>query len=157
MFRTLPPIAFILGVAGLIPFILFGLFAVGGDTRSLLSVQGLIAYGGVILSFLGGVHWGLALSERDEEEPVKSRLSLGVVPSLVGWVAILISLISRPVFGVALLIVGYIALVTAEHRAHKLDLMPAGYMAMRWIISVAVIAILTTVLVLRLAGARILL
>jgi hypothetical protein len=157
MFRTLPPIAVILGIAGLLPFIAFGLGSVGSDVRSDEGVHGLIAYGGIILSFLGGVHWGFTLSRRDEAEPVATRLVLGVVPAIVGWVVILLGIVAKPVLALALLIAGFIALVVAEHRAQKFDIMPSGYMAMRWVISVLVVAVLTTVLVLRLAGARILL
>ncbi len=43
----------------------------------------------MILAFLGGVHWGFALPEPSGRAD-RARLGLGVVPSLVGWVALLL-------------------------------------------------------------------
>lgn len=157
MFRALHPFAIILGVAGVIPFALMGLFSVGADPLSSLSaVRGLIGYGAVILAFLGGVHWGFTLSEDGDPRSVRARLSLGVLPSLIGWGAILCSVVSRPVFSVALLIAGMIGTVVVESRAQKRDMMPAGYMALRWVLTVVVVLILSTVLVLRVVGGHIL-
>ena len=59
LFRSLPTAAVILGLAGLLPFLAFGVASVGQDPqKAFLAAQGLIGYGGVILGFLGGVHWG---------------------------------------------------------------------------------------------------
>ena len=58
----MPLLAIVLGVAGLIPFIVCGLGAVSVDAvSSARMMTALIGYGAVILSFLGGVHWGFAL------------------------------------------------------------------------------------------------
>ena len=68
MFRSLPPLAIILGAAGVIPFVLFGFAAVGGaPDPALRATQALVGYGAVIMSFLGAVHWGFMLGEREEE------------------------------------------------------------------------------------------
>ena len=53
----------------------------------------LLAYGAIILSFLGGVQWGMAITESGTAEPVRAsyhRLSLSVAPALLGWGALLI-------------------------------------------------------------------
>ena len=42
------------------------------------------AYAALIVSFLGGIHWGLAFRHT---EPPLALLAWGVVPSLVAWVA----------------------------------------------------------------------
>jgi hypothetical protein len=57
----------------------------------LLVVQALVAYGATILSFLGGVHWGLAIGSRDGADPgrLPARLILSVIPSLAAWAALL--------------------------------------------------------------------
>ena len=157
VFRGLPPLAVALGVAGIIPFALFGIGAVGASPESsLTATRALVGYGAVVLAFLGGVHWGFTLGEEDARAE-RARLSLGVVPSLVGWSAMFCSIVARPVLSLAILIAGFVGTVVVESRAQKRDFMPGGYMAMRWIISVVVIALLTTVLVLRLAGAHVLL
>ncbi len=157
LFRSLPTAAVVLGLAGLLPFFLFGAGAVGQEPeKAFLAVQGLIGYGAVILGFLGGVHWGFALGEEDDAAPSRTRLVLGVLPSLVGWAAILASVVRFPALGLALLIAGHIGTVVVEHRGAKRHLMPAGYMALRWVLSVVVAAVLTTVLVLRLVGGHVL-
>ena len=158
IFRALPPLAIALGILGIIPFAILGIGAVGASPdSSLTATRALVGYGGVILAFLGGVHWGFTLGEADDARAERARLGLGVIPSLVGWSAIFFSIVARPVLSVAILIAGFIGTVLVESRAQKRDLMPGGYMAMRWAVSVVVIALLTTVLVLRLIGAHVLL
>jgi hypothetical protein len=157
LFRSLPTAAIALGAAGLLPFLFFGVASVGSDPeKSFLATQGLIAYGGVILGFLGGVHWGFTLGDEDDDRPSRARLGLGVLPALVGWAAILAAIVHFAVVGLAVLIAGHIGTVVVEHRAAARQLMPSGYMALRWVLAVIVAALLTTVLVLRLVGAHIL-
>ena len=48
----------------------------------------LLAYGAVIASFLGAIHWGLAM--REASAPPALSWVWGVVPSLLGWVAVLL-------------------------------------------------------------------
>ncbi len=156
MHKPLPPLALILGIAGIIPFAVFGIAAVGESSESALTAtRGLVGYGAVILAFLGGVHWGFTLDEPELARSVRVRLTLGVIPSLIGWAAILVSLVSEPALGLAILIAGFVATVVIEWRGHKLGLVPGGYMLMRWGISVVVIALLTAVLVVRVIGGHV--
>ncbi len=156
MHRPLPPLAVLLGAAGVLPFAIFGVGAVGASpAAALTAARGLVGYGAVILAFLGGVHWGFTLSEPEDPRAVRARLVLGVMPALVGWAAMLVSIVTEPAFSLVILIAGFIVVVVLESRAQKRDLMPGGYMAMRWVISVVVVALLTTVLVLRLVGAHV--
>lgn len=89
-----------LGYAGLIPFIglaiLTGIYS-GTETASRLAQYNLI-YALCIVSFLGAVHWGLAISLSNNEQPVylagldqaefETRSFIwGVTPSLLAWVA----------------------------------------------------------------------
>jgi hypothetical protein len=157
LFRSLPTAAVALGAAGLLPFLAFGIASVGPDPdKSFAATQALIAYGGVILGFLGGVHWGFTLGDEDDDRPARVRLGLGVLPALVGWAAILAAIVHFAVIGLAILIAGHIGTIVVEHRASARGLMPSGYMALRWVLAVIVAALLTSVLVLRLVGAHIL-
>jgi hypothetical protein len=78
-----------LGFAGLVPFV--GLAAVlwlaPPEQRPLASAA-LLGYGAGICSFLGAVHWGLSM-RAGPAQPVASLL-WGVVPSLLGWGALLV-------------------------------------------------------------------
>lgn len=164
MNHRLPPTALLLGIVGLLPFIGLGIAAVsaGTDADNQRYLWGLVGYGAVILAFLGGVHWGFVLhpsalpanmdptTRRDA-----GRLALGVLPSIIGWAALMTPLLAVPEVGLAILIVGYIGTVATEAHWRRRELMPTGYMAMRWGLSVVVVAVLVTVLVLRLIGAKI--
>lgn len=155
MNRALPPFAIILGLAGLLPIIGCGLAAVSAsEPRAGQMLLALIGYGAVTLSFLGGVHWGFALTE-DPPRAERSRLVLGVLPALVGWLALLVPLVLPAEVGLAVLIAGFIGAVVIEAQARQRTLVPRGYMMLRWGLSIVVVALLTTVLVLRLLGARI--
>lgn len=76
-----------LGYGGLVPFVVGALLVwlVREDAHPYVALA-LAAYGAVIVSFLGGIHWGLAF--RQPEPPVL-LLGWGVVPSLVAWLAVL--------------------------------------------------------------------
>ena len=153
--RRLPLLAVILSVAGLIPFIMCGLGAVATNTvTSLPAVNLLIAYSAIVLSFLGGVHWGLTLAtEHDPAE--RPRLLGGALAAVLSWGVVAVAIYTlHPSLGIALMIALFILGMVAEWRAHDRGWVPGGYIGMRIVITVVVVAILTTVLMLRLIGAH---
>ena len=80
-----------LALAGFVPFaaLAFWLYGIAPDHPWRQgTIVLLTAYGAVILSFLGGMRWGIALTGRDGES--RRDLMLGIVPPLVGWSAILV-------------------------------------------------------------------
>ncbi len=156
MQRPLPLLALLLGVAGLIPFLGCGLLALrpAGDPVDSRAVAALIAYGAVILAFLGGVHWGFALPDRSTRGE-RPRLLLGVVPSLAGWLALLIYIAEASNVALGVLAIGFVATTIVEARATRAGLMPRGYMAMRYGLSATVVLVLLLVLILRVVGGHI--
>ncbi len=150
----LPPLAYLLGAAGLVPFILCGIAAVSPGSWQAISLSALIAYGAVILAFLGGVHWGFALAP-GQSVRVRTRLAMGVVPSLIGWVAVVAAPLAGAELSLALLIAGLVGTIATERSWARLGLVPNGYMTLRWALSLVVMVTLTTVLGLRLIGATI--
>lgn len=154
MNRPLPVLATLLGLAGLLPFIACGLASLGleGD-RAMVA---LVAYGAVILAFLGGVHWGFALQDPSGKGE-RPRLLLGVVPSLVGWVALLLAIAVRAEAGIVLVLVGIIGTNLIEVRAHKAGLMPRGYLNLRYALTGVVVLTLVAVLAMRAVGAHVIL
>jgi hypothetical protein len=163
MTRRLPTLALLLGLAGLIPFVACAWAALSGvdAARSARFVAALVAYGAVILSFLGGVHWGFVLATPAPEVALRLaarenyRLVLGVSPALVGWFALLLWVLGLEAPALAVLIAGFVAMIAAEADLRRRALMPAGYTALRWGLSIAVVLILATTLTLRLVHARI--
>jgi len=86
-----------LAYAGLIPFIAGALllWAVRDEVQAYVALA-LSAYGAVVLSFLGGIHWGFAMRQpqvqtevqtQTQPRPGTAALLWGVVPSLVAWPA----------------------------------------------------------------------
>jgi hypothetical protein len=86
----IPPAARLLGFSGLIPFVAAAAGALIADSALQdMSLRALVAYGAVILSFLGGVRWGLAIAQTDATALWKP-LVISVLPSLLGWAALLL-------------------------------------------------------------------
>lgn len=80
-----------LGYAGLLPFA--ALAAATGLAEPSYRAQAafaLLAYGATIASFLGAIHWGLAM--RGPLTPQPGPFVWGVFPSLVAWLALLMPL-----------------------------------------------------------------
>jgi Protein of unknown function (DUF3429) len=159
MARRLPLTAILLGVAGLIPFIGCGIAALGVDEASAQQMLwALIAYGAVVLSFLGGVHWGFALEPQGGEQSGRTerwRLLFGALPALVGWVALLIPLALPSWIGLVILIAGFLGTALVESQAARRGLLQPRYMLLRWGLTVVVVAMLITVLTLRILGQHI--
>ena len=79
----------ILGYSGLVPFVFLGCvawLAKGEMQQDILFA--LLAYAACIVSFLGAIHWGLAL--REPELPSGRMLVWAVIPSLVAWCALMV-------------------------------------------------------------------
>ena len=127
--------AWLIGLAGLLPFAGCALaFFAAPESWQGFAEGALIAYGAVILSFLGAVHWGLALRATAEEAAMgPARLVLGVVPSLLAWVALLLP----DVFALPLLALAILATAGAEQWARGRGLVPGEYMVLRWVLSIS--------------------
>lgn len=88
--------AYLLGLAGLIPFVALTAMMFHSASISLF-----LTYSAVILSFLGGIHWGFALQQ--PEWANTRRISLSMLPSLTAWLALALS----PQVAIVLLLVTY--------------------------------------------------
>lgn len=90
--NTIPTSALVLGCAGLLPFLAgaaalhLGLSLPGVDEPR----RALVIYAVAILSFLGGVRWGVALGYDNQQQAGRDYV-LAVIPALVGWGAALLS------------------------------------------------------------------
>ncbi|MDE2081996.1 MAG: DUF3429 domain-containing protein [Burkholderiales bacterium] len=93
-----------LGYAGLLPFIAGALlvWTVHDELRPEL-MRGLALYAAVIASFLGGIHWGLAMQAGSPSR----HLVWGVLPALLAWPAAWMPPGSGLVLLGALLLAGY--------------------------------------------------
>jgi len=134
---ALPPGAAALGYAGLLPFVAgaLGIALLDGEPRA-FAARALLAYGAVILSFLGAVHWGTELART--ERGAAGRLAAGVLPSLAGWLALLLP--QR--HGLALLVAALGAFWLYEHRVLGASRLPPGYLDLRRNLTLAACSLL---------------
>ncbi len=95
-----------LGYAGLLPFVLGAalIWIVRPDARIHVSTA-LSAYAAVILSFLGGIHWGFGIRAAADQS---ARFVWAVVPSLLAWIAVLMPADAGLVIHGVMLVVCYL-------------------------------------------------
>ena len=124
-FATPSTAARVLGLAGLLPFIAgaAGLAALDAPGLQAWAGSALVAYGALIATFLGGIHWGLAMRG---VPPVSLRLGWGVSPSLLAWVAVLL-----PVGLGLLLLAGLLAVCYAVDRRLYASAGLSGWLGLR--------------------------
>jgi hypothetical protein len=101
-----------LGYAGLLPFLpAFALPWIQDPAVQVGLQKSVMAYAAVILSFIGALHWGVALHS-PVAATTRSKLVFSVLPALLAWIALLIP----AVWGFALLITGFaVALLVDRH------------------------------------------
>ena len=77
-----------LGYAGLLPLVFGALLVwlVSAEAHPTATLM-LSSYAGLIVSFLGGIHWGVVFAGRAAGH-ARVHLGWGVVPSLVAWPAL---------------------------------------------------------------------
>lgn len=106
--RTIPPVPLTLGLAGLLPFwgLALGLEATPfADWTTARVAAALAAYGAIIVSFLGGIRWGLATAAVPKASA--GQYALAVLPSLLAWGALALPTVPRlAVLGVVVLALG---------------------------------------------------
>ena len=133
-----------LGFAGLIPFCALCLACWLVDIAWLgVFIKNQLAYGILILSFLGGVHWGAALIAV-QLTPGQSKRALlwSVTPSLIAWLSTMLG-----GFGFALLIVGFIVAYQVDKRLYVWYGLPDWFIDLRLKLSCVVVAALALTVV----------
>lgn len=119
-----------LGGLGALPFVVPALampFIADGLRDAAIGL--LLGYGAVILSFLGGVHWGLAVvaPAHNNLASLQTRLILSVVPSLIGWAALVVG----GTIGLWVLAAAFVAMGVCDVWASKNGYAPGWYKTLR--------------------------
>lgn len=143
--EELPTAALGLGLAGAIPFILLtpAFSSLLPEVLSARPIEAQAAYGAVILSFLGGPHWGLAMVRTHAPRHDKVfninistvRYIWSIVPSLLAWPALLLSDIPK----MSLLIVSFSLVLGVDAWCSMQGLLPPWYLSLRVLLSLVVI------------------
>lgn len=131
--RKCPPLVAWLGHGGLLPFIGLALLVVADPLRGPMWAHALVGYGAVILSFVGALHWGVAMLAPTLDPAARRRAYLwSVVPALVAWPA---TLLAGPAAGVILLF-GFASHLMQDLKLAGPAALPAWYLPLRWRLTV---------------------
>ena len=136
-----PTAAGLLGGFGVVPFLgLAASLPFLKNEPKLMIAHALVAYGATILSFLGGVHWGLAIAGTgvDASRNLTARLVLSVLPPLAGWVSLLLS----ASHGLVMLSAAIAMMLWVDVRAARIGEAPPWYPKLRVPLTCAVVAAL---------------
>ncbi len=133
--NRLPPLVFLLGYAGLLPFIAGPLWlSVAPDSAPAWLDRVWLSYTAMIASFMAGTLWGLALPTAEGPDGLVG-MALSTVLMLLAWAAATLA------FPLALLALGavFILLVLAEiWRERVLDPL-SGYFSLRLSLTTGVV------------------
>lgn len=136
---TAGKLIYVLGIAGLVPFCLLGLFP--NFLKPLFEpLSGLVVYGALILSFLGGAVWGLSLNSVDTFPRKYIFLIVAVLPSLFGWVCVFLP--TR--YGIFALICFFAVMLAIDYGLYRAGQIESWYMKFRLYLTISVIFILAT-------------
>ena len=124
----------LLGLGGPVPFVVLAALTLIGpeDWRSWVSTA-LIAYGAVILSFLGGITWGLAVDEQHTHRPIYLA---SMAPFFAAWIALLLP----PFAGLVLLMLAFLGALANDFLLKRAGLSPSWFMSLRLALTAIVVA-----------------
>lgn len=133
-----------IGIAGIVPFALitFACWVVHPEWLGYL-INAQLYYGIAILSFLGGLHWGVALlSDGADDALVRRALLWGVMPTLIAWFSMV-----RMEIGFLVQIGGFIAAYRADKRLYQACGVPEWFLQLRLHMTRVVVGILIFTLI----------
>jgi hypothetical protein len=123
-----PSMPIALGGAGALPFLLLALMvAIPGPFQGSCQFA-LTAYGAVILSFVGALHWAFAMTSGSLQARQRNLYYLwSVVPALLGWMALLVPL----VISLLCLLTGFWLHYLLDRRIVTVVSLPVWYLPLR--------------------------
>lgn len=130
---AIPRAAVLSGLAGLIPFWATPVIAILNlSSHGIIGLEGVAytIYGAIILGFLGGVRWGVAMG-RSAGAPPEALLVQSVLPSVLGLFAVMLHLFLGAQWGWALIILGLGAQLAWDRAATTGHELPAWYGRLR--------------------------
>jgi hypothetical protein len=112
-FEAAPPSLWILAVLALLPFpISAGIYGYGPPEAAREAVTLLMTWSAMVLSFLGGVRWGL---ESGRPGPRPGRLALAVLFAVVAWALLLARWRLQPAWTLSAYLVAFMLQWLSDH------------------------------------------
>ncbi|MFN3867977.1 MAG: DUF3429 domain-containing protein [Hyphomicrobiaceae bacterium] len=143
----IPRPALLLGLGGLIPFVaLTAASWVLDRTLADFATRALVAYSAIILSFMGGVHWGVAtvysaptaMTAAPVAGPSTRLFLVSVLPALAAWPAALLA----PSLAFAAFAATFLALLAFDLSVVRSGVMPKWYGRLRVMLTSVVVVCL---------------
>jgi hypothetical protein len=124
----IPPIVTWLGYGGLLPFLALAVALWVDSSNSSFWREALVAYGAVILSFVGALHWGFAMSQSGMSAHQRTHCFIwSVVPALMAWIALLMT----PKYAILLLVASFLIHFWQDRQLAQAVDMPVWYLPLR--------------------------
>lgn len=139
-------LAWFLAFAGAVPFILAtaALYASDASSVRVPAITALVTYCAVILSFLGGIEWGLAIRDESGNEVTRAvALGLSTVSSLAAWAVLWLP---SPTWQVGSSLALFVAVWAADEWMANRGLLPAWFVDLRTAVSALVAVVLAAAL-----------
>lgn len=139
-------VAQILTYSGTLPFVYGALYSMGIAPLANLMLfdvqQALLIYGAIILSFLAGIHWGVALSKVEQANAslAFNLVFMSNVVALWAWLMALLPTSAISFWGLAL---GFGLMLLLDWRWLSLNKTQAWFWRLRWQASLIAIVSLT--------------
>jgi len=128
-----------LGYGGLLPFIGLAIAGVVDPLHSPRYAQALMGYGAVILSFVGALHWGFAMTAGAARAQAHRRAFVwSVMPALMAWAAIVL----QGAGGVLILVAGFLLQLSQDVRLARPAALARWYLPLRWRLTVVAVGCL---------------
>lgn len=129
----------LLGYAGLLPFIFITGMLWAEPHHQAFWQRALLSYGAVILTFVGALHWSLAMQASALNDDAKRGLYIwSVIPSLAAWLALLLP----HKYGYGLLVVFFLLALWRDISLPKRIVLPDWYLPLRKTLTAIVVACL---------------
>jgi Protein of unknown function (DUF3429) len=131
-------LAILLTYAGAIPFVAAAVVILFGNMMGLgmyrgLATQAITTYAAVIVSFLGGIQWGIGIATHEQQpQTARSLFLLSVVPSLMAWAMLFLPATNARII-VAIFLVGFVWIIDA--LLHLQKVIPTWFFKLRSIIT----------------------
>lgn len=129
----------LLGYLGLLPFIFITLLLWAEPHHQAFWRHALSSYGAVILTFVGALHWSLAMQANTLANDVKRGLFIwSVIPSLIAWIALL----APQKYGDGLLILFFLVALWRDLSLAERLVLPDWYLPLRKTLTAIVVSCL---------------
>ena len=135
-------LAWFLAIAGAVPFLLAtsALFVSDASSVRVPAIAAMVTYSAVILSFLGGIEWGLAIRDESGTEATRAiALGLSTVSSLAAWAVLWLP---SPTWQIGTALGLFAGMWAADQWMAGRGLLPAWFVDLRTAVTVLVVVIL---------------